>query len=110
MQSPAETEPVSRRLNPGLLTTDAELLSQGTLPEIGHPLWVERIGVPPDFYMAFDFGVACIHKTFPNQLALRGTLARVSRKRPISVSLSGEVLPLHPGGRFIGMPASGPLP
>ena len=110
MQSPAEAEPVSRRFNPGLLTTDAELLAEDPLLEVGHPLWVERMGVPPDFYMAVDFGVACIHKTFPNQLALRGALARVSRKRPTSVSLGGEVLPLHPSGRFVGMPASGPLP
>jgi len=86
MQSPAETEPVSQRFNPSLLTTDAELLVECTLFEVGLPLWVKRVGVPPDFYMAFDFGIACIHKPFPNQLALRGSFARVSRKRPISVS------------------------
>jgi hypothetical protein len=91
MQSPAEAEPVSRRFNPGLLTTDAELLSECTLFEVGLPLWVKRVGVLPDFYMAFDFGIACIHKPFPDQLALRRSLARVRRKRPLSVSLGWEV-------------------
>src|ERR1039458_5269584 len=99
MQSPAEAEPVSRRFNPGLLTTDAELLSECTLREVGPPLWVERVGVPPDFHTPFDFGIACRHKTFPNHLALRRSLARVSRKRPISVSLGGEVSLLNPSCR-----------
>ena len=98
MQSSAETEPVSRRFNPGLHTTDAELLLERTLLEVGPPLWVERVGVPPDFHMAFDFGVACIHKTFPNQLAFRSSVTRFSRKRPISVSRGREVSLLNKVG------------
>src|ERR1017187_3016521 len=110
MQSPAEGEPVSRRFNPGLFPTDAELLSECTFLEVGPPLWVERVGVPPDFHMAFDFCVACIHKPFPNQSALRGLLARIRRKHPLSTSQGWEVLLLNPGCRFVGMSASGPLP
>ena len=110
MQSPAEAEPVSRRLNPSLLTIDAELLAEGTLQEAGIPCRVKRIGVPPDFYVASDLGIACTRKALPDQLALRGSLSRISRKCPISVSLGWEVSLLNPSRRFVGMSASGPLP
>jgi hypothetical protein len=46
MQSLAETEPVSRRFNACLLTTNPEILLECMLREVRLPLWVERVGVP----------------------------------------------------------------
>ena len=42
-------EPVSRRFNPCLPTTNTELLLECTLRDVRLPLWVERVGVPPVF-------------------------------------------------------------
>jgi len=76
---------------------DTKLLVERTFREVGLPLWVERVGVLPDFYVAPDFGVACIYQAHPNRLAVRGTLTRLGRKRPSSLAQGGEAMLLNPG-------------
>ena len=73
---------------------DAELPLERTFPEARLPLWVERVGVLPDFDMAPDFGFARIHKAQPNRLAIRSALARLGCKRPSSIALGWEAVPL----------------
>jgi hypothetical protein len=75
---------------------DAELLLKPSIGEVGFPLWVERVGVLPDFDMAPDFGFARVHQARPNRLTVRRLLPRLGRKRPSSVALGGEVVLLDP--------------
>lgn len=75
---------------------DAELLKERTFLEVRLPLWVERVGVFSDFYVAPDFGFACIHKARPHRLAIRGALTRLDRKRPSSIAQGWEAVLLDP--------------
>ena len=67
-------------LNPCFTAMDAELLVECTLHQIRLPLWVKRVGLLPDFYMAPDFGFAGIHQAQPNRLAVRTQLDRKSTR------------------------------
>jgi hypothetical protein len=60
---------VSQRINPGLSASDAELLLERTFREVVLPLWVERVGLPPDFDMTPDFGFARNWPAQKNKLA-----------------------------------------
>lgn len=59
-KAPRERSRLHDGLNPCIMAVDAKLLVERTLYKIGFSLWVERAGVLPDFYMAPDFGFACI--------------------------------------------------
>ena len=87
---------MSQRFNPGFLTMDAKLLVERTFDEVRLPLWVERVGISPDFNMPPDFGFACIHKAPPNRLAIRHLLPRFCREHPSSIAPGREVVPLDP--------------
>jgi hypothetical protein len=50
------------------MAMEAKLLLERTFREVGLPLWVERVGGLPDFYVAPDFGFARIHEALPNRL------------------------------------------
>ena len=93
-----------------MLAGDAELLVERTFREVVLPLWVERVGLPPDFDVTPDFGFARIHKAQPDRVAVRGLLFRLDRKRPSSVAQGWEAVLLDPVARFLGMSASGPTP
>lgn len=82
--------------NPGFMAMDAELLVECTVHQIRLPLWVKRVGVLSDFYMAPNFGFAGIHQAQPNRLALRSQLPRLGRKHPSSIALGREVVLLNP--------------
>src|ERR1700679_1954209 len=110
MQSPVSTEPASRRFNPGLLAGDAELLLELTFFEVSPPLWVERVGILPDFDMSPDFGFARIRQASPNRCAVRFVFPRFGRERPSSLVPGGEAVLLNPVTRFLGVSASGPSP
>ena len=75
---------------------ETELLLERTFREVGLPLWVERVGVLPDFDMPPDFCLARIHQPQPNRFAVRSPLPRFGRKRPSSMAVGWEVLLLDP--------------
>ena len=84
-----------------MLAGDAELLVERTFREVVLPLWVKRVGLPPDFDMTPDFGFARIHKAQPNGSAVRGSLVRLGRKRPSSIA-QGRDTPLKVAIQFVG--------
>ena len=86
---------MSRRFYPGLLTGDAELPLERTFREVGSPMWVKRIGVPPDVDMTPDVGFARIHQAQPNGSAVRGLLLRLARKRPSSIESGRRSCPAY---------------
>src|SRR5260221_11874945 len=70
--TPRERSRLHDGLIPGLLAGDAKLLVECTFHEARLPLWVEGIGIPPDFSRTPDFGVARIHKAQPYRVAAQG--------------------------------------
>ena len=60
-KAPRERSRFHNGFNPGLMAMDAELLVERTVHKIRLPLWVERVGVLPDFDVPPDFGFARIH-------------------------------------------------
>src|SRR5580658_1859289 len=94
MRSPAPAEPVSRRRFLDSLTREAELLAERTFRQVGPPLWVERINLPPDFDVSSDFGFARIGQ--PN---LVGTLLNFSAQiwehwRALTANIAKPILVL----------------
>ena len=75
---------------------DAELLMERRFLKVGLPLWVERVGDFPDFYVAPGFDVARIHQACPNRFAVRGALIRFGRKRPSSIAQGWDAVLLDP--------------
>ena len=75
---------------------DAELFVERTFDKVRLPLWVEWLGILSDFYVAPDFGFACIHQTHLHRFAFRGALARLDRKRPSSIAQGWEAVLLDP--------------
>ena len=80
-----------------MFTGDSELLLDRTFEEVGFPVWVERVGIFPDFYVAPDFGFARISKARPDRLAVRSLVARFCRERPSSIAQGWEATLLDPG-------------
>jgi hypothetical protein len=68
------------------MAMDAELLVECTIRKVRLPVWVERVGVLPDFDVAPDFGFARVHQAQPNRFAVRSLLPRLGRKRPSSIA------------------------
>ena len=107
MQSPAEAEPVSRRFDPGLLAHEAKLLLELAFREVGPPLQVIRVGIPPDFNMASDSVITCIRQAIPNRCAFRLVFPRLGREGPSSIAPNSTApIPSPPTFRscLVGMP------
>jgi len=64
-----------------LVAMDAELLLKRTICEVGIPLWVERVGVLPDFYVAPDFGFARVNQARPTRLDYKTGCRRAEERR-----------------------------
>jgi hypothetical protein len=80
------------------MAMDTNLLVERTFCEVGLPLWVERVGVLPDFCTAPDFGFACIHKAYSYRSAVWSTLPRLDRKLPSSIAQGWEIMIFDPVG------------
>ena len=96
-KAPRERSRFHNGFDPGIAAREAGLLTKRTFREVGLPLRVKRIGVPPDFEMTPDFGFARIHESQPNGFVVRGSLVRLGRKRPSSMAQGWEALLLDPG-------------
>jgi hypothetical protein len=96
-KAPRERSRFHNGFDPGFSAREAGPLVERTFREVGLPLRVERIGVPPDFDMTPDFGFARIHEAQPNGFTTRGSLVRFGRKRPSSLAQGWEAVLLDPG-------------
>ena len=87
---------------------DSEFLEERTFLKISVPVWIERIGIRPDFDVPPDLGVSGINQLQPNGLPLGRSSSGVRRKRPLARADGVEVTIRPPSPRFSWMSASGP--
>ncbi len=78
------------------MAMDAELLAERTFCKIVLPVWIERIGLRPDFQMPPDFGVAGTDQLQPDGFSLRRSFSGVRRKHPVAPADGMQVSLLHP--------------
>ena len=82
------------------MAMDAELLVERTVRKIVLPVWIERIGFRPDFYMPPNFGFTGTGQFQPDGLSFRRSFSGVRRKYPVAPTDGMEVSLLPPPAGF----------